>query len=403
MTVETTETIEYPIVRYDDLTIDPVYRELQQRGPVRIKLPFGEPCWVATRYEDCKVVYGDRRFGKELGAEHDTPRMYENKINDPALMANQDPPSHTRLRRLTSGAFAPGKIRDMRAWIEGMVDDLLDGLVADDAHDFVPDVAWPLPMQVIGGILGVSDDEVPKLRQLVDEMLSTDSPPEKRLNALMSMRAAIGELVNERRARPTDDLLSIMVNARDADDRLTEDELIGLGQSLVLAGFETTAAQLGSSVYTLLTYRDLWQELLDDRDLLPAGLEELWRWIPSFRHGSPMIRWCSEDAELSGGVVIPAGQAVLAEHQVANRDEDVFPHAAQLDFHRDDPEPHLALGWGAHRCLGAQLAHMEVEVTITKLLDRFPNLELAVASDDVKWSPTTFLRSPAELPLTLNA
>jgi cytochrome P450 RapN len=171
---------------------------------------------------------------------------------------------------------------------------------------------------------------------------------------------------------------------------------------LILAGFETTAAQLGSTVYTLMAQRELWQELLDDRELMPAALEELWRWIPSFRHGMPMIRWASEDVELSGGVVIPAGQAVLAEHQVANRDESVFPHASEVDFHRVDPEPHLALGWGAHRCMGAQLAHMEVQVTVERLLDRFPSMDLAVAPEDVKWSPTTFLRSPAELPLQLN-
>jgi cytochrome P450 RapN len=399
---ETIDIIEYPIVRYDDLTIDPLYRELQQHGPIRIQLPFGEPLWLATRYEDAKTTYGDRRFGKALGVGRDTPRMYPNKIDDPALMANQDPPDHTRLRRLTSGAFAPAQIRSMRGWITEMVDRLLDDLAAQDQPELVASVAWPLPMSVIGKILGVSASDVPKLRQLVDDMLSIDSPPEKRLQALESMRASIRGLIDERRARSTDDLLSIMVNARDADDRLTEDELVGLGQSLILAGFETTAAQLGSTVHTLMAHRDLWQELLEDRTLMPAALEELWRWIPSFRHGSPMIRWASEDVELSGGVVIPAGQAVLAEHQVANRDESVFPHASELDFHRVDPEPHLALGWGAHRCLGAQLAHMEVEVTLERLLDRYPNLKLAVAPDDVKWSPTTFLRSPAELPVTLN-
>jgi cytochrome P450 RapN/nocardicin N-oxygenase len=226
---------------------------------------------------------------------------------------------------------------------------------------------------------------------------------ETRLAALEGLRAAIRGLIEERRAQSTDDLLSIMVHARDEDDRLSEEELVSLGQSLVLAGFETTAAQLGSSVYTLMSNRRLWQELLDDRDVMPAAFEELWRWIPSFRHGMPMIRWASEDVELSGGVVIPGGQAVLAEHQVANRDESVFAHASELDFHRKDPEPHLALGWGAHRCLGAQLAHMEVEVTLEKLLDRFPTMELAVAAADVKWSPSTFLRSPAELPLALGA
>jgi cytochrome P450 RapN len=400
---ETGKIIKYPIVEYDDLTIDPLFRELQQQGPIRIQLPYGEPCWLATRYEDVKFTYGDRRFGKALGVGRDTPRMYPNKIDDPTLMANQDPPDHTRLRRLTSGAFAPAQIRTMRGWIEGLVDELLDDLVAQERPDFVPVVALMLPIRVIAGILGVSDSDVPSFRRWVDEMLSRQSDMETRLQALESMRAGIRGLIEERRARSTDDLLSIMVHARDEDDRLTEEELISLGQSLVLAGFETTAAQLGSTIYTLMAHRHLWQELLDDRAVVPAALEELWRWIPSFRHGSPMIRWASEDAELSGGVVIPAGQAVLAEHQVANRDESVFPHASELDFHRVDPQPHLALGWGAHRCMGAQLAYMEIEVTLEKLLDRFPALELAVAPEDVKWSPTTFLRSPAELPLTLNA
>ena len=191
-----------------------------------------------------------------------------------------------------------------------------------------------------------------------------------------------------------------MVHARDEGDQLAEEELIGLGQGLVLAGFETTAAQLGSTVYTLMTHRRLWDELLDDRMIMPAALEELWRWIPSFRHGMPMIRWASEDVELSGGVVIPGGQAVVPELQLANRDESVFPHASELDFHRVDPEPHLALGWGVHRCMGAQLAQMEIEVTLEKLLERFPTLDLAVAPEDAQWSQTTFLRSPAELPLT---
>jgi cytochrome P450 len=401
VTTETSEIIEYPIVRYDDLTIDPIYLELQQKAPMRIKMPFGEPCWVATRYEDCKLVYGDHRFGKALGVGKDTPRMYEGKIDDPTLMANQDPPGHTRLRRLTSGAFAPAKIRELRASIESMVDGLLDNLTKDDGHDFIENVAWPLPMSVIAGILGVEPSEAPKFKGFVDDMLSIGSPMETRLAALEAMRAAIRALIEERRANSTDDLLSIMVHARDQDDRLSEEELVSLGQSLILAGFETTAAQLGSTVYTLMTYRHLWEELLGDRAVMQAALEELWRWIPSFRHGMPMIRWASEDVELSG-VVIPAGQAVLAEHQVANRDESVFPHASELDFHRSDPEPHLALGWGAHRCMGAQLAHMEVQVTVEKLLDRFPKMDLAVAPADVKWSPSTFLRSPAELPLKLN-
>ena len=142
------------------------------------------------------------------------------------------------------------------------------------------------------------------------------------------------------------------MQARDDDDRLNEDELVSLTTTLFLGGFETTAAQLGSMVWTLTAYPHLWQELVDEPDLVPNAMEELWRWIPSFRHGRPMIRWASEDVEMSDGVVIPAGDPVLPEHQVANRDETVFENGWEPYFHRTDPAPHLSLSWGPHRCLG---------------------------------------------------
>ena len=230
-------------------------------------------------------------------------------------------------------------------------------------------------------------------------MTGVDSTLEQRMEAHESMKDFVRGLIAERRATMTDDLLCKLVQARDDDDRLSEDELVNLSMTLFLGGFETTAAQLGSSVWTLMAYRDRWQELLDDPEVLPAALEELWRWVPSFRHGQPMIRWANEDVELSGGVVIPAGDPVLPEHQVANRDESVFPHGTELDFHRKMPEPHLSLAWGPHRCMGAHLANLEVEVTLRSLLERFPTLELAVAPEEVKWSRDTFLRSAAELPL----
>jgi cytochrome P450 len=230
--------------------------------------------------------------------------------------------------------------------------------------------------------------------------MSIDTADDRKQAAFGNLSEYIHRLIAVRRERSSDDLLSVMVRARDEGDRLSEDELFSLFLAIFLAGFETTAAQLGSTVYALMTHRHLWQELLDDRTIMPAALEELWRWIPSFRHGMPRIRWAKEDVELSGGVVVPAGEAVLPEHQVANRDESVFPHGWELDFHRVDPAPHLSLAFGAHLCLGAQLAHLEIEVTLEKLLQRFPTLELAIPSDDVEWSSSTFLRTPAALPLT---
>lgn len=401
-TSEAREIVEYPFVLHDDLSMDPVYRELQEKPPFKAQLPYGEPIWILTRYHDVKTAYGDRRFGKALGVGRDRPRMHERAMpDDPTLLANMDPPDHTRVRRLTSAAFSPAKIREMTGWIEGMTTALLDDLEARGAGaDYMSTFAWKLPLQVITGILGAPQDEIPQFKRWVDEMTGVDSTIEMRANAYHELTARIRGLIAERRERDTDDLLSVLVHARDDDDRLSEDELVNLGMTLFLGGFETTAAQLGSTVYTLMAHRHLWQELLDDPELLPAATEELWRWIPSFRHGGPMLRWANEDVELSDGVVIPGGDPVLPEHQVANRDESVFDHGWELDFHRVAPEPHLSLAWGSHRCMGAHLANLEIEVALNALLARFPSLELTVAPGDVRWSPSTFLRSAVEVPLT---
>jgi cytochrome P450 RapN len=398
----TQETIEYPIARFDDLTVDPRYIELQAQGPVRAQLPYGEPCWVATRYEDVKAVYGDKRFGKAYGVGRDTPRMWPMHVaDDPTLLANMDPPDHTRVRRLTLPAFSASRTESLRSWVEGLADELFDEMEQSARPvDWEAVYAWELPLRVLTGILGVSRDEVPMFKGWIDELVGFDTAAERRGEVHANLLGYIRGLIDQRRDTPTDDLLSVLVQARDADDRLSEDELVNMSMVLFLAGFETTAAQIGSTVYALMTHRDRWDELVAHPALLPPALEELWRWVPAFKHGSCMVRWAMEDVELSGGVVIRAGDCVVPEHQVANRDESVFPHASELDFHRNDPAPHLSLAWGAHRCLGANLAHLEVEITVAKLTSRFPTLELAVPADEVSWSPRTFLRSPASLPLT---
>ena len=144
--------------------------------------------------------------------------------------------------------------------------------------------------------------------------------------------------------------------------------------SLIVGGFETTASQLGSTVYTLLSQRELWQELVSGQAVMEVALEELWRWIPGFRYGTTFVRWAREDIELSGGVVIASGEAVLPEQPIANRDECAFPHGWDLDFHRGNPKPHLALGFGEHLCMGTHLAKIQVQLTVESLVRRFPNL-----------------------------
>jgi cytochrome P450 RapN len=397
----TTDVLEYPFVQENGLEVDPIYRRLQRNGPVRVQMAYGGPCWLATSYEDVRTVHVDRRFSKAAGIGRDIPRREGMLSTDPSLLANMDPPEHTRLRKLASGAFSPARMRDLRGWVAGMVDELLDAMIEQGAPgDFYEAVARGVPNAVVTGILGVPRDEVPLFRGWIDRMLALNTSLEDRAQAQNQLAAYVVGLVADRRRHPTDDLLSVLVHARDQDDRLTEQELVMLCVSLFLGGFETTVSQLSSSVYVLLSERRLWEELMGDPDMMPNALEELWRWIPSHRYGKPLIRWAVEDVELSEGVVIRAGEAVLPERPVANRDESVFPHGWELDFRRVDPKPHLALGFGSHHCMGANLAHLEIQVTLQRLLARLPALELAVPAAEVGWSRVSFMRSVESLPVS---
>ena len=399
MTSAAPEPIPYPLAPERALDVDPAYLELQHQGPVRIQLPYGEPCWLATRYEDVWTVHSDRRFCKEMGVSRDVPRLHQRPAIDPSMLAMMDPPRHTRIRRLAAATFAKPRVEAMRGWVDGFVKQLLDEMAAGGGRADFMRFSWTLPNHVMTGILGVPLEDVPTFRAWIDTMLAATSTVEVRIENRGRLEAYIRDRVAERRANPTEDVLGRLVAARDQDDRLTEDELVMLSLSLFLGGFETTVAQLGSTVFTLMSHRDLWRELVEDRALVPAALEELLRWIPSFRYGFPHVRWATEDMELSGGVVIPAGDPILPERTLANRDESVFPHAAELDFHRDKPAPHLTLGWGPHHCLGAHLAQLEIELAVRGLLERFPTLELDVDPGEVEWSPETLLRSPVALPV----
>jgi cytochrome P450 len=395
--------LEYPFSVERALEVEPAYLELHERGPIRVQLPFGEPCWLATRYEDVRTVHGDRRFVKEMGVGRDVPTVHARPPLDPSMLAMMDPPRHTRIRKLTSAAFAKPRMRALSGWIGGYIDELLDRMVreavtGDGVADFMP-FSWDLPNHVVTGILGVPTEDASKFRGWIDTMTSPASTLEQRYENNTQLERYIRELIAARRMAPTGDVLGELVLARDDDDRLTEDELVMLSMSLFFGGFETTVAQLGATMYTLLADRRYWEELVDDRDLLPAAMEELWRWVPTFRYGFPHVRWAAEDVELSGGVIIPAGEAVLPERTLGHRDEAVFNQAQTLDFHREDPAPHLTLGWGPHHCVGAHLAQLEIELSLRAVLERFPTMELAVASDDVPWSMSIMLRSPAVLPV----
>lgn len=396
----TTDVVQYPFTAERALDVDARYRDLQSRGAIKVQMAYGESCWLATTYEDVRTVHLDRRFSKAAGVGRDMPRREGIFPSDPSMLANLDPPEHTRLRRLASGAFAPARIREDRAWLIGLVDALLDDMIdAGQPVDFHGAVATQLPNLVMAGVLGVPRDDLPVFHGWIDRMLALNTPPQERAEAQNQLHQYIIGLVDNRRRSPTDDLLSALVHAHEQDDRLTEQELVMLCVSLFLGGFDTTVSQLSSSVFILMNERGLWGELLGDPGLMPAAMEELWRWIPGHRYGKPLIRWATDDVELSGGVIVKVGEAVIPERPIANRDESVFPRGWEVDFHRDNPRPHLALGFGSHHCMGANLAHMEIQGTLERLMERLPSLRLAVPSSEITWSGTSLMRCVESLPL----
>jgi len=265
--------------------------------------------------------------------------------------------------------------------------------------NFVSIYSLNLPLRVLVKILGIPQGEADKFRSYVDISSSIGVDEKARTEAATQTFAFIRRLIAEKREHATDDLLSELINARDQNDRLTEPELVNLAMALWHGGFKTTVWQLGTTVYTLMTHPQHWQELLEKPALLPAALNELWRWIPSFKYGVPFVRWAKEDVEFSDGTVVRAGEAVLPEFAVANRDESVYPHGWKLDFHRENPQPHLSFTVGPHLCMGQHLARMQIRLTVATLLRRFPKLTLAIPASEVPFEKTSFMRSVQSLPL----
>jgi cytochrome P450 len=216
------------------------------------------------------------------------------------------------------------------------------------------------------------------------------------------MRAMTGYMVGliaERRANPTDaDLLGKMVAARDNDDQLSDAELLSLAMAILVAGHETTASQIPNFVYTLLTHPDQLAMVRRDLSLIPRAVEEMLRFVP-LGFGPTIARYAVEDVEL-GGVVVKAGEPVLPVLTSANRDQTVYDDANVMDLTRNAQHAHVGFGHGAHHCIGAPLARMELQVAMETLLTRLPKLRFATEESEIPWRVGTLTRSPERLLMT---
>ena len=365
----------------------PYLRHLREVDPVN-ETPIG--VWRLSRYDDCvrlltQVPTGVRMADGTFPGENLVPN------GGPAeFMLQQDPPNHTRLRKLVSKAFTPRAIERLRARAQTIADTLLDGVVARGEMDVIADLALPVPSTMICEMMGVPLADRDRFTEwtahathLLAFMLAPPDVLERGLSAARELRAYFESLIAERRRHLTDDILSDLIRAEDAGDRLSSSELISQSIGLLIAGFETTIGLIGNGVLALLRHPDQLALLQARPELVGSAVEECLRF-----DGPIMLtpRYLRADTEF-GGTVIPRDSQVWAMLFAANRDPARFANPDRFDVSRAD-NPHLAFGGGTHFCLGAHLARMEAQVAIGTLVRRVRRMELATA--ELEWGRSLF-------------
>jgi cytochrome P450 len=394
----TTEARAFPFSHPERLDVDPLLAQLRKEEPLsRVQLPYGEPAWLATRYEDIKVVLGDPRFSRAAATGRDEPRSRVHR-GPAGNILSFDPPEHSRLRRLVSKAFTMRRVEQLRPRAQEIADGLVDAILDKGAPaDLVEDFALPLPITVICELLGVPFADRTDFRLWSDAFLSTTKfTPEQVVDSVNRLRDYMAGLIAQRREAAKDDLLSALVEARDQQDRLSEEEMLSLAEGLLVAGHETTASQIPNFVYALLTNPSQLAVLRADLDLVPRAVEELMRYVP-LGAAAGNARYALEDVEL-GGVTVRAGEPVVANLISGNRDESVFTNPDELDVLRKEAF-HIGFGHGPHHCLGAPLARMELQVALRTLLHRLPGLRFAGSEADITWKSGVATRGPEQMPI----
>jgi cytochrome P450 len=386
-----------------------LYARLRREGPAReVVMPNGVKMWMVTRYDDARAILADTRIGKdgrrmnEFYAKHSgaeaPPPGFDDELS--AHMLNSDPPRHERLRKLVSRAFTTRNTERLRPRVQRTVEDLLDAMEGHDEVDLISGYAMALPITVITEMLGVPQPDRDKFRQWATTLVGSHHTGEEVEQASEAMIEYAGRLIAEKRSNPADDLLSTIVSVSDDGDQLTHGELVAMVFLLVAAGHEATMNTLGNALHALLTNPGELARLRANPGLLhTTALDELQRYDGGV--GLATFRFTKEEIPLNG-VTIPAGEIVVVSLTSANRDEARYDDPDLLDISRSAHQ-HLAFGHGIHYCVGAQLGKIQVVTAIGRLIERFPNLTLAVPADQLKWKTSNLMRGLESLPVHLNA
>jgi cytochrome P450 len=381
------------------------FARLRKTAPVQSAvLSDGQAVWLVTGYAEVEAAFADSRIVKDLR----NARTPDELARLPALtdttrylrshLLYRDPPDHTRLRRLVSKAFTPPMVEQLRPRVQAIADALLDAVAGRGEMDVIDDFAFPLPITVIAEMLGIPAADREQFRDWSDALL-TAIPPlppgPASLAAAEGLRQYFEVRFEERQRAPAEDLITGLLQAEEAGDKLSREEVHGMVYLLLVAGYETTANLIGSGVLALLEHPEQLARLRSDPALLPSAVEELLRFCCPV--ATSTIRYAAEDVTL-GGAVIPKGEMVLVVVMAANRDPARFASPDALDITRADNK-HLEFGHGNHYCLGAPLARLEGEIALGTLLRRMPGLRLGMAPRALTWRPSFLMRGLVKLPV----
>ncbi|MCG8416707.1 MAG: cytochrome P450 [Proteobacteria bacterium] len=386
----------------------PVFDRMRREAPViDSKHPlFLCPAWLVSRYRDVVEVLNDsERFSsdpKKLTPEQQQrfapfltgqlPLIQDN-------MLGADPPKHSRLRSLVAKAFTPRALENMRPLISQIAQNLLDVVEDRSEINFPDDVMFPFQITVIAEILGLPVGDHEPFRDLIVSMVTPPSEENRqRLNRISGYFVEyFNALFAERRVCPRNDVISALVAAEAAGDRLSSQELLNTVFLLLMAGHETTFNLVCNSILVLLQHPQELAKLRANPSLIGTAIEEILRYSGPLVTAGP--RFVLKDT-VFGGQLIPAGHMVAALLLSANHDPEQFDQPDRFDITRS-PNKHVAFGLGIHFCIGAPLARLEASVLIPMLFERFPDLRLAITPDQIRWQPTANIRALTSLPLAL--
>ena len=392
---------------------------LRSEPAARVRLPDGRTAWLVTRYEDVRTVLGDGSFTRDIpaaGANAQPQPMQPKQPVQPMRHVNMDGPEHLELRALVARPFTVRNVNALSPRIQELTDRLADDLeAAGPPADLIAHLAGPLPAIVICQLLGVPIEDHALLTDLCDRITAVTGPDPDAWAALgryfagavAAKEAAVAEREKKQEqehertrivggdGESAADVLSVLIKAH-REGAVTMPELIALAAVVLAGGLETTQTAISAGLLRLFREPGQLDKLRADPALLDGAIEELLRYQPVIDLNR--VQRATKDVQL-GGQLIAAGDLVQISINAANRDDAVFPRGACFDIGRR-PNPHLAFGHGAHHCLGAALARLELRIVFGTLLRRFPGLALAAAPEELRWRSGHVTIGLAELPVT---